>query len=108
MPTYSYRCSECDHAFDIQQAFTDDSLTECPKCGGLLRKVFGNIGVSFSGSGFYRNDSRETAKPAKASTDAGGTPSTSGTSSTPSTSEKAKSAPSTTASTTSSSPAKTS
>lgn len=62
MPTYSYRCTECDSAFDIQQAFTDDSLTVCPHCGGVLRKVFSPIGVSFTGSGFYRNDSR--AKPA--------------------------------------------
>lgn len=58
MPTYSYRCTECENAFDIQQAFTDDSLTECPACHGRLRKVFSAIGVSFTGSGFYRNDSR--------------------------------------------------
>ena len=62
MPTYSYRCADCAHAFDIHQAFTDDSLTVCPECGGTLRKVFGNIGVTFSGSGFYRTDSREGAK----------------------------------------------
>ena len=58
MPTYSYRCTECGTAFDIQQAFTDDSLTECPNCGGKLRKLFSAVGVSFTGSGFYRNDSR--------------------------------------------------
>lgn len=58
MPTYSYRCTECDNAFDIQQAFTDDSLTVCPVCGGALRKVFSAVGISFSGSGFYRTDSR--------------------------------------------------
>jgi len=60
MPTYSYRCTECGTAFDIQQAFTDDSLTECPNCGGKLRKLFSAVGVSFTGSGFYRNDSRST------------------------------------------------
>jgi len=58
VPTYSYRCTECDTAFDIQQAFTDNTLTECPTCGGKLRKVYSSIGVSFTGSGFYRNDSR--------------------------------------------------
>jgi putative FmdB family regulatory protein len=62
LPTYSYRCRTCGHAFDIQQAFTDDSLTVCPNCGGELRKVFNNIGVSFTGSGFYRNDSRAAEK----------------------------------------------
>ncbi|GGK97799.1 hypothetical protein GCM10007382_17570 [Salinibacterium xinjiangense] len=58
MPTYSYRCTECDRAFDIVQAFTDDTLTVCPTCGGKLRKVFSPVGVSFNGSGFYRTDSR--------------------------------------------------
>ena len=76
MPTYSYRCTECDTAFDIQQSFTDESLTVCPTCQGKLRKVFSAIGVSFNGSGFYRNDSRSTtsssdsAKPAASSTPA--------------------------------------
>ena len=62
MPTYSYRCTECATAFDIQQSFTDDSLTECPACAGRLRKLFSAVGVTFSGSGFYRNDSRAAAK----------------------------------------------
>ena len=71
MPTYSYRCTECDSAFDIVQAFTDDTLTVCPTCGGKLRKVFSPVGVTFSGSGFYRTDSRpagsssDSAAPAK-------------------------------------------
>ena len=58
MPTYAYRCSACGHEFDAVQAFTDDSLTECPECGGLLRKQFGHVAVTFKGSGFYRTDSR--------------------------------------------------
>jgi putative FmdB family regulatory protein len=62
VPTYSYRCTECDTAFDIQQAFTDHSLTVCPTCQGKLRKVFSSIGVTFSGSGFYSNDSKADAK----------------------------------------------
>jgi putative FmdB family regulatory protein len=60
MPTYSYQCRDCGHSFDIQQAFTDDALTTCPNCGGSLRKVFGAVGVTFNGSGFYRTDSRGT------------------------------------------------
>ena len=46
MPTYSYRCTECGTAFDIHQAFTDDSLTVCPACGGKLRKLFSAVGVT--------------------------------------------------------------
>ena len=77
MPTYSYRCTECDNAFDIQQSFTDSTLTECPVCGGKLRKVFSPVGVTFNGSGFYRTDSRA----AKTSTSSGGSSSGSSTSS---------------------------
>jgi putative FmdB family regulatory protein len=62
VPTYSYACTECDNRFDAVQAFSDDALTTCPKCSGRLRKLFGNVGVVFKGSGFYRTDNRETAK----------------------------------------------
>jgi putative FmdB family regulatory protein len=58
MPTYSYVCKDCEHAFEIQQTFSDAALTTCPKCSGELRKQFGNLGVSFKGSGFYRTDSQ--------------------------------------------------
>jgi putative FmdB family regulatory protein len=78
LPTYSYRCTECATAFDIHQAFTDDSLTECPACGGRLRKLFSAVGVTFSGSGFYRNDSRPAPKDgssASSSSDSTSTPS---------------------------------
>ncbi|MGG7508794.1 FmdB family zinc ribbon protein [Plantibacter sp. YIM 135249] len=61
MPTYAYRCTECGNAFDVQQAFTEDSLTVCPSCGGKLRKLFSAVGVTFNGSGFYRTDSRAGA-----------------------------------------------
>ena len=62
MPTYQYACTECGHAFEQFQSFSDDVLTECPECQGRLRKLFNAVGVVFKGSGFYRNDSRETAK----------------------------------------------
>ncbi|MCQ1945533.1 MULTISPECIES: FmdB family zinc ribbon protein [unclassified Arthrobacter] len=61
MPTYAYACKDCSHSFDIQQSFSEDSLTVCPECGGRLRKKFNSVGVVFKGSGFYRTDSREAA-----------------------------------------------
>ncbi|GMA35085.1 FmdB family zinc ribbon protein [Demequina sp.] len=62
MPTYTYACRECAHRFDTVQSIHDAALETCPECGGALRRVFGNVGVTFKGSGFYRNDSREGAK----------------------------------------------
>ena len=65
MPTYEYRCKDCGEHLEVVQAFTDDALTECPTCKGQLRKVFGNIGITFKGSGFYKTDSRSKKSPAK-------------------------------------------
>ena len=65
MPTYQYACTECGHGFEQFQSFSDDALTECPTCGGRLRKVFNSVGIVFKGSGFYRNDSREAAAKGK-------------------------------------------
>jgi putative FmdB family regulatory protein len=67
MPTYQYACTECGHAFEQFQSFSDDSLTECPECSGRLRKLFNAVGVVFKGSGFYRNDSRSPDKSASES-----------------------------------------
>ena len=72
MPTYSYRCTECDNAFDIHQAFTDDALTVCEVCGGRLRKLFNTIGVTFNGSGFYRTDSRTESGSGKSGSSSSG------------------------------------
>ena len=68
MPTYAYACKQCGHRFDAVQSFADPTLTECPECGGPLRKEYGSIGVTFNGSGFYRTDSR--ASGAKSGSDA--------------------------------------
>lgn len=62
MPTYQYACTDCDHAFEQVQSFSDDALTTCPACEGTLRKVFNAVGVVFKGSGFYRTDSRKKAE----------------------------------------------
>jgi putative FmdB family regulatory protein len=60
MPTYEYACRSCGSHLEVVQAFSDEPLTGCPTCGGPLRKVFGSIGITFKGSGFYRTDSRSS------------------------------------------------
>lgn len=85
MPTYEYRCTDCGQTFERYQSFSDDPITVCPlpaallpddstalngaevngtvpECGGEVRKVFSNVGISFKGSGFYRNDSRSEGR----------------------------------------------
>src|SRR6266545_972483 len=65
MPTYEYACKSCGEHLEVVQSFKDEPLTECPHCGGELRKVFGSIGIAFKGSGFYKTDSRTAGKGAK-------------------------------------------
>lgn len=69
MPTYQYACTACGHELEAVQSFSDDPLTACPDCGGNLRKLFGNVGVVFKGSGFYRNDSRSSGSSSTAASD---------------------------------------
>lgn len=71
MPTYQYACTDCGHDFEAVQSFSDDALTTCPECGGTLRKLFGNVGVVFKGSGFYRTDSRKSDSSSGGSSTAG-------------------------------------
>ncbi|MEU8973967.1 FmdB family zinc ribbon protein [Streptomyces monashensis] len=91
MPTYQYQCTECGEGLEAVQKFTDDALTECPNCGGRLKKVFSAVGIVFKGSGFYRNDSRgSTSSSSPASKPSGSSSTTSSSSSTTSSSSDAK------------------
>jgi putative FmdB family regulatory protein len=83
MPTYQYACTECSHAFEQFQSFSDDALTDCPECTGRLRKVYNAVGVVFKGSGFYRTDSRtpETAGSSSSDSSSAGADSSSSSSS---------------------------
>ena len=58
MPTYEYACKKCEEHVEVVQSFKDEPLTECPSCGGPLRKVFAPVGIVLKGSGFYKTDSR--------------------------------------------------
>ncbi|CAN3702564.1 hypothetical protein MMX123_02589 [Microbacterium sp. MM2322] len=98
MPTYAYACKQCGHRFETVQSFSDAALTECPECGGEVRKQYGSIGVTFNGSGFYRTDSRNSSSSSSSSSGSSSSGSSSGASaggtSSSSTSSKAQSKPS--------------
>lgn len=72
MPTYEYVCKSCGHIFEIVQSMKDDPLTECPECGGELRKVFAPPAIAFKGSGFYATDhGKKSKQPASGKKDSG-------------------------------------
>ena len=75
MPTYEYACKSCGEHLEVVQSFKDEPLTTCPACSGPLRKVFGNIGISFKGSGFYKTDSRSSTSASKTASSSSSAPS---------------------------------
>lgn len=85
VPTYQYVCTECGEDLEAVQKFSDDPLTECPSCGGRLRKRFSAVGVVFKGSGFYKTDSRSGSSSGGSSKPTNETPAASGAASSSST-----------------------
>jgi len=63
MPTYEYLCRDCGNRFDAFQSIMAAPLTECPKCGGKVRRLIGGgNGLIFKGSGFYITDYKGNGK----------------------------------------------
>ncbi|MCG9126579.1 zinc ribbon domain-containing protein [Candidatus Poribacteria bacterium] len=59
MPTYDYRCLECETEFEKFQGITEDPIEECPECNGKVKRLIGaGAGLIFKGSGFYITDYR--------------------------------------------------
>jgi putative FmdB family regulatory protein len=105
VPTYQYVCTnpEGKHDFEVVQSFTDAPVSECPECGTAVRKVYGSVGVVFKGSGFYRTDSRASAKSSDGAGKSTSSESSSSSSSSPDSSSSSSSSSSSTSSSSSSS-----
>jgi putative FmdB family regulatory protein len=72
MPIYEYRRPD-GTTFEIQQSFSDDTLTHDPETGVKVERVLHAPAVHFKGKGFYNTDygtrkrQRETAAAAESS-----------------------------------------
>ena len=79
MPTYDYRCDACENVFEVFQSFSEDPPSTCPEenCGGAVKKIFSAPGISFKGSGFYKNDSRSKSSSSSSSSSSSDSKSTS-------------------------------
>ena len=66
MPTYDYKCLECNYSFEEFQKMTDEPLEVCPSCEGKVKRLIGSGAAPiFKGSGFYQTDYKNTPKPNK-------------------------------------------
>ena len=59
MPVYEYRCTRCDHLFEVTHE-VGGTPGPCPVCGGSARRVFTSVGLIFKGSGFHTTDYRKS------------------------------------------------
>ena len=57
MPTYTYRCKECNNLTEVKQSIHDDPVNQCIRCNGKVNRIIRpDISIQFKGSGFYCND----------------------------------------------------
>ncbi len=56
MPRYDYKCSSCEHVFELRQSFNSDTVMPCPECGSTSNRQFHAPPIIFKGSGWYVND----------------------------------------------------
>ncbi len=69
MPTYDYVCDKCGVKYEKFQNMSADPDTECPECGGKVRRLIGaGAGVIFKGSGFYQTDYKKAPQAPECST----------------------------------------
>ncbi len=77
MPIYDYVCSSCGHRMEVMHGVHAHGPSECPACGGQLRKAFAPPAVHFKGTGWAKKE--RSSKPAAPSKTPGATASESGT-----------------------------
>jgi putative FmdB family regulatory protein len=57
MPLYEYRCQACGTSHEAIHPMDGPVPTVCPQCHGVLKRIYGRVGVRFSGWGFGATDS---------------------------------------------------
>lgn len=96
MPTYVYKFVETGETIEVQQDFSEDSLTEAvhPVDGTMrpVKKVFLPVGITFKGGGFYKTDSGKSGSSTASSSSSSSSSDSSSSSSDSSSSESSSSA----------------
>ena len=63
MPIYEYKCSKCEHQFEIIQRFSDNPLESCPECGQKsIKKLVSAPSFRLKGGGWYETDFKTGSK----------------------------------------------
>ena len=63
MPIYEYKCSNCEHQFEIIQRFSDNPVETCPACNRkTVKKLVSAPSFRLKGGGWYETDLKTGSK----------------------------------------------
>ena len=63
MPIYDYKCSNCEHQFELIQKFSDQPAEICPQCSQKsIQKLVSAPSFRLKGGGWYETDFKTGAK----------------------------------------------
>ena len=63
MPIYEYKCSKCEHQFEVIQRFSDNPVESCPACNRkTVKKLVSAPSFRLKGGGWYETDFKTGSK----------------------------------------------
>ena len=63
MPIYEYKCSKCEHQFEVIQRFSDNPVEICPECNKkAVSKLVSAPSFRLKGEGWYETDFKTGSK----------------------------------------------
>ena len=63
MPIYEYKCSKCEHQFELIQRFSDNPVEICPECNKkAVSKLVSAPSFRLKGGGWYETDFKTGSK----------------------------------------------
>jgi len=63
MPIYEYKCSKCEHQFEVIQRFSDNPVESCPECNEKpVKKLVSAPSFRLKGGGWYETDFKTGSK----------------------------------------------
>ena len=54
MPLYDFKCTECEHVFEIIQKYTDPH-PKCEECGEPTIRIISSTSFALKGDGWYKD-----------------------------------------------------
>jgi len=72
VPIYEYQCSQCGEVFEAFQKITDEPLTQCKFCRGIVEKIISHTSFQLKGTGWYLTDYARKSQPSGSSASSSG------------------------------------